>query len=327
MLSTGCPGILLYGRRRMGKSTVLKNLTAEFLDASVIPVTISLQNPNTFTSLEYLLNMICESIQLQLKPHAPASNASNLAELMDFLTTCNDALGDMKKRLMLAFDEYENFDRKIGEGIFPEDLLATIRESIQTHRNITWIFTGSHEIQRLRHAPWTSYLIGVRTVEVQPFTIKEAKLLLTDPLRHSPLLRDHPESKPRFGSEFWGENGIEQVYDESAGWPYFTQLIAETVVDLFNNEEATTVTPDLFERALNKAIVRGEFAFIELLEQECHLEGEKEYLWNFRRHDTQQPPDDEDMLRSLKRRLLVVEEGSEVRMRVPLMQRWLRERG
>ena len=37
MLSTGCPGIILYGRRRMGKSTILKNLRG-FLPGSVVPV-------------------------------------------------------------------------------------------------------------------------------------------------------------------------------------------------------------------------------------------------------------------------------------------------
>ena len=47
----------------------------------------------------------------------------------------------------------------------------------------------------------------------------------------------------------------------------------------------------------------------------------------FRRQDTQPPPTDEAVHRSLRRRLLVVEDDGEWRLRVPLMQRWLRERG
>jgi hypothetical protein len=50
MLSTGCPGIILYGRRRVGKSTVLRNLDG-FLPPSVIPIVVSMQNPEMFTSL------------------------------------------------------------------------------------------------------------------------------------------------------------------------------------------------------------------------------------------------------------------------------------
>ncbi len=42
----------------------------------------------------------------------------------------------------------------------------------------------------------------------------------------------------------------------------------------------------------------------------------------------QMAPDDEALFRSLRRRLLVADAGNgEWKLRVPLMQRWLRERG
>ena len=48
MLSTGCPGIVLYGRRRTGKSTVLLNLSG-FLPATVLPACPSLPPPSLRT--------------------------------------------------------------------------------------------------------------------------------------------------------------------------------------------------------------------------------------------------------------------------------------
>ncbi|MFZ4700271.1 MAG: hypothetical protein ACOYMG_09475 [Candidatus Methylumidiphilus sp.] len=59
---------------------------------------------------------------------------------------------------MLAIDEYENLDRKLGEGVFPVDLLHMLRESIQTHRRIVWLFAGSHAIEELTHAEWPSFI-------------------------------------------------------------------------------------------------------------------------------------------------------------------------
>jgi hypothetical protein len=45
-------------------------------------------------------------------------------------------------------------------------------------------------------------------------------------------------------------------------------------------------------------------------------------------HEARQSiPDSEAIYRSLKHRLLVVEENGEFRLRVPLMERWLKERG
>ncbi|MEM9293766.1 MAG: hypothetical protein AAGD01_18965 [Acidobacteriota bacterium] len=67
--------------------------------------------------------------------------------------------------------------------------------------------------------------------------------------------------------------------------------------------------------------------FYELLDHKSHLEGEREHLEGFKDADTQPPPEDRDIARSLKRRLLVSLDGDEWRLRVPLMQHWLRERG
>lgn len=109
------------------------------------------------------------------------------------------------------------------------------------------------------------------------------------------------------------------------------QLIAETIVDLVNLEEVSQVTPELFERALDKSIVRGQNVLYELMHRESALPGEWEYLLNFRQTETQPPPQDdplaEKIAASLRRRLLIAESNNEWRLRVPLMARWLKLRG
>ena len=327
MLSTGCPGLVLYGRRRMGKSTVLRNLTG-FLPTTVVPVSISMQEPRAFASLESFVDNLMERVRRGF----PVENGgddepADLSGLFDFLTRCDAQLDAEGKRLLLALDEYEMIDVKIGEGVFPEDLLATIRESIQTHRRITWIFAGSYEITELRHAPWTSYLVSARTVEVPAFTPQETRLLLTEPLKYSSLWeKDHPK-RPQFPPEFWGDGGIERIHEESSGWPHLVQLIAETVVDVLNDEGTRQVDASVLERALGRSIVRGHNVFHLLMYRESTIPGEWEYLSAFRHHTMQPPPEDEAVNRSLRRRLLVEEEDGEWRLRVPLMARWLRERG
>jgi len=327
MLSTGCPGIVLYGRRRMGKSTILRNLT-DFLPTDVVTAFFSMQKPHLFASLESAVRAISHEIQKQL----PASNigADSVADLRgfyDFLARCNEQLEADGKRLMLAVDEYENIDAKIGEGVFPLDLLDTIRESIQSHRRITWIFAGSHEIYELKNAAWTSYLVSARTIEVPSFTLAETRLLLTEPLKHSSLWRDNEAKRPRFDASFWGEGGIERIHAEAGGWPHLVQLIVETIVDVLNNEEASKVTPELMERALDKSIVSGQIVLYQLMHDESTLSGEWEYLAAFRKRETQAPPDDELVAASLRRRLLVEEINGEWRLRVPLMARWLKLKG
>jgi hypothetical protein len=211
--------------------------------------------------------------------------------------------------------------------VFPEDLLATLRESIQTHRRIVWIFAGSHDITELTHAPWTSYLVSARTIEVPLFTEAETRVSLTEPLRYSPLWAQDDPKRPYFAPALWGENGIERIHAEAGGWPHLVQLIAETVVDLLNDGTAPNADAALLERALDKAIVSGDSVLRELVERESRLPGEWDYVRGFQRADAQPPPSDEVLYRSLRRRLLVTEDNGSWRMRVPLMQRWLRQRG
>jgi hypothetical protein len=321
-LASGCPGVVLYARRRMGKSTLLYNLAGR-LPEHIQAAVISMQDPTAFTSLEHLVARIARAVQ-----PVPTGGEipRDLPGLQRHLETCNARLKQENRRLLLALDEYEQIDVKIGEGVFPRDLLPAIRESIQSHRQITWLFAGSHEITELPNAQWTSYLVSARTIEVPPFTLAETRLLLTEPLKHSQLWKT-PELRPRFSPEFWGEGGIDRIHREADGWPHLLQLIAETTVDLLNSEGAAAVTPALLERALDSAVTSGHNVLSQLMQGESSLAGEWEYLSAFRAREEQPPPEDIGIRRSLLHRQIIREENGLWRLRVPLMARWLRLRG
>jgi hypothetical protein len=320
-LAGGCPGIVLYGRRRMGKTTLLTNL-AGFLPESIDAVTLSLQDPRAFTSLEYLVTRIARTLPPRLLDGPLPCDLPTLQQTLD---VANARLQSENRRLILAIDEYENLDLKIGQGVFPTDLLHALRDSIQSHRRITWLFAGSHEITQLANAHWTSYLVSARTIEVTPFTLQETRVLLTEPLKHSTAWKS-PADRPRFSPGFWGENGIERIHSEADGWPHLLQLIAETAVDLVNYEGVASVTPALFHRALDKAVTSGHNVLSELMQGESTLPSEWDYVAAFRTHDVQPPPSDPAIRRSLRGRQIIREENGDWRLRVPIMARWLKLR-
>lgn len=325
-LSTGCPGVILYARRRMGKSSLLRNLDG-FLPTSTRVAVLSMQNPQVFTSQEYFFQQAGEALRQACPQLLDFPEAADLPGFFAWLGKCDAELSRENLRLLLAIDEYENLDEKIGQGVFSLDPLAAVRESIQYHRRLIWLFAGSHAIDELRHAPWPSYLISARTVEIPPFSAAETRLLLTEPLRHSPLWDKNDPKRPRFAADFWGEGGIERMQQESAGWPHLLQLLAETAVDLSNDREQPALPPALLEQAIAKAVTVGDTVLRQLLRGEAD-EAEWAYLQGFRRQDTQAPPPDEAVHQALRRRQLVSETADgQWRLRVPLMQRWLRERG
>ena len=157
-----------------------------------------------------------------------------------------------------------------------------------------------------------------------PFSFEESRELLTDPLQHA---RDRGAAGlSRFDAAFWGTSGVAYIHHETAGWPNFVQLLAQKSVYLANERGITQVTADILDAAAAESLVSGENAFHKILVAENRLPGEWDYLLGFREREVQPPPEDFEMRRSLRRRLLVVDENGLWRMRVPLMRRWLIER-
>ena len=214
---------------------------------------------------------------------------------------------------------------EVGRPVIPEDLFGLFRTSIQTHRHLIWLFSGSHRISELKHAEWPSYLISVRTVELDRFTLEETSALLTDPLAHSKLYQ-RAANRPRFAPEFWGTDGLQRIQTVADGWPHLVVLLAETCVNLVNQQNVPLVSDELFVVVCRKAVVSGENVMIQLLKNESELPGEWNYLLGFREHDALPLPSDPAIRKSLLRRSLVTIDNDEVRLRVPLMLQWLRER-
>jgi hypothetical protein len=323
MLATGCPGLLIGGRRRMGKSTLIRNLIG-FIPDTVKIVPISMQQARAFTSLAYLCNLIGDEVgnAAGLAKRSPSDDPP-LVRLFDQLTDADRLLASGKQRLLLAIDEFEKIDAKIGEGVFPADLLSTVRESIQSHRRIIWAFVGVGDLTELTHASWSSYFVGLRSITMPPFTSEETRRLLTEPLAQSRLWRARAEAPPRFGPDFWGNGGIERIHTEAGGWPHLVQLLAETAVELANNRQLAALDAGVLEEAIDDAVERGTVVLSELIEGECRTPAERQYLLGFRMADIQPPPPDEQVRRSLNRRLLIIQESERWRLRVPMMRRWL----
>ena len=336
MLATGCPGLLLYGRRRMGKSTLLRNLDG-FIDDLVRLAYVSMEDAEAFTSLPLLLTTLSRAAHAVLAMHGGDAmplvaggeppTVETLVEFGKAMAAINRGLQYTNRRLLLAVDEFEMIDRKIGEGVFSADLLSVVRELVQSHRRIIWLFAGSHGIGELTHAEWPSYFVSLRTIELLPFTREETRLLLTKPLKFSRLQSALDDTAaPRFDPALWGETGADVVHDQAGGWPHLVQLLAETAVDLANHRGVARVDCTLLNEACAGAIDSGDAVLRQLVERECATPAEWEYLLAFRTSEMQPPPADEQIRRALRRRLLVVEENGLWRLRVPLMRRWLVDR-
>ena len=314
-----CP-IILYGRRRVGKTTLIRNLKG-FLPQNIKLIIISMQDPLAFSSLSDFCTKILTEIQKVIptkKEHC--KDLKNLYSLMDEVSTDLVNTG----RLVLIIDEYENIDMKLQQDVFPHDFLDVVRESIQSHRQITWVFCGSHEITELKYASWSSYLISAKTIEVPMFSQEETTSLLTEPFKHSSFQAASMYKNLTFTEKFWGI-GIERIHQEAGGWPHLVQLLADTTIQILNDSGEKVVNTENLEKAFDNAIHLGHNFFYYLMHEESSKE-EWKYICGFIDDESQQKPQDLEILYSLRRRKLVIVEKNLVSLRVPIMRRWLIKR-
>lgn len=324
LLANGCPGILLYGRRRTGKSTILKSFVG-LLPASLIARSISLQggeiSANYGAFLRAVAAMVVEGVGLEVR----IPGELDLPGLTRILARADGVMAERNQRLILGIDEYELLDIWVGEGRVPMDFLHALRDSIQTHRHLVWLLSGSHHYDNLPNVPWTSFLISTRQADVPMFTPDETRALLTDPLAHSRYYQKG-EERPRLGEEFWGADGIDWVYAESGGWPVLVQALAALAVTAANRRESRVFPLDAREQVIASVLRESRPVLSELLlgKQENRFDGEREYVAAFAHTDAQPPPDDPDVRRHLLRREIIARgEDEQWRLRVPLMRRWL----
>ncbi|MEM7013694.1 MAG: AAA family ATPase [Verrucomicrobiota bacterium] len=331
----GRPALLIYGRRRLGKSTLIRNLRGfvpEHMRAAVVSCLDPTANPNESAFAKALADAAAEAW-----PDLEFPDDAEFETFADFSRTwlgpVNDRLQQRDRMLMFAIDEFEKLDERIGEGKFGREFLPTIRDSIQRHANLAWAFVGAHDLSELKHAEWSSHFVGLRTLEMEPFSLKETRQLLTEPLKYADETNPSKQRVQDFyASGFWGEGAIERIYEETGGWCFLVQAAASNVVKICNEREVSETTPEIVEAGLAETVSSANVTLSNLMLQESREHPAAwDYLKQFRTKTILPEPEDDKLRLTLKRHLLVEPAGEEdgrqlVKLRFPIMKRWVEER-
>jgi hypothetical protein len=224
------PPLLLYGQRRMGKTSLLNNL-GRLLPTTVVPLFVDLQGASRARNHAGLLYNITRQMVKS------ASQRRNLAlpqlsrealendpftyfyEWLDEVEGILDAQG--QSTALLALDEFETLDSTIAQGRFDEeDVLGMLRYLIQHYPRFKVMLAGSHTLGEFQR--WASYLINAQVVHISYLNGNEARQLIERPVEGF-ALRYEPEASQR-------------ALDLSRGHPALVQLLCAEIVTLKNEQ-------------------------------------------------------------------------------------------
>ncbi|WP_139282224.1 AAA family ATPase [Thiothrix caldifontis] len=309
------PSLLLYGRRRTGKSSTLLNLPRSRFE----PVYIDCQDAKWHESDQAfcynlahdLFNVLYQSDSVRglRQPQIEQFDKNAFTQLDQFLTQAQKIAEQRDKRILLAFDEYEELENSIINGDISEKVLGKLRNLIQHSKSIVVLVSGSHRFEELTRLNWANYLINTRTLELSYLDAESARELLTKPV---------PELHYEAGV-------VDEIIHITHCQPYLLQAVASELVNYLNSKQQTTATPDDLNTALEKTLVSASAYFSDTWRKD-NSEAEQQVMRALATGKTESVLADaafQPAIQSLIRKEIVEGTEGSYRLAVELFARWI----
>ncbi len=262
LMQEKCPPLLLFGQRRMGKTSLLLNLS-HFLNSSIIPCFVDCQGLAGYSDSEELLPEFVELVRqsalrfrnVELPPFKsqPNTNGGSLyQQLNQWLTATEKQLESRQQTLLLAMDEFESLESIMRANLTLAKLyLGFARHTVQHHARFKILLAGTHLPEEM--PLWRDFLINARVLKIDYLSKAETLHLIEQPVKPFPLTYTSEVSQA--------------IYELTRGHPYLVQSVCFEVVMLKNEQPLTSrfrATWEDLEQALERASSANMIFFNDL---------------------------------------------------------------
>jgi hypothetical protein len=242
--------IVLYGHRRMGKTSILKNLS-ESLGNNIRVAYVNLLNLGTVLQGEgEVLIALSDAISQTLAISPPKDEELLQMPSATFRRFIQAVSKQLKKGqgLIIALDEFEKIEELIDERTLSQDFVGFLRGILQEEPNIAFAFAGLHTLEEMTADYFSPLFASVWPIRVGFFSIAETRELLANPAEDFTL--------------DYSPDTLDEIYRLTAGQPYLTQLIGFQLVRHYNQqvfEQAQTRSPRFTPTDLTTVIQHSDF--------------------------------------------------------------------
>lgn len=261
MLEPSYAPLMIYGQRRMGKTSLLLNL-GRILPSSIIPAYVDFQasvSAKDYADLYYnMIQQMQRSTARQRGVELPVVDLGMMIErpflcFNDWLNAVETYLEKNDKILLVKLDEIETLNEVFTRPqLPPEVFFNSLRNTIQHRPRFRFVLAGSHTLAELQH--WSNYLINSQLIKIGYLETAEARQLIERPAANFQL-RYQPQA-------------VQTILDLTRAHPYLVQMICHELVMLKNAQPVGTrylAAPADVEEAAARALETGGFFFTDLI--------------------------------------------------------------
>jgi hypothetical protein len=228
--------LVLYGHRRMGKSSILQNLPHRLDPASNWVVDFNLQTINrshTGSLLFDLASKMRDAVLRHPDVQTPATTSAEwtVPEESAFRANYQRAFSQWLDRLaplvagrrfIIAVDEYELLEEAMAEGSLDAQLTLFLRGVIQSRDWFVLALAGLYTLQEQCHNYWHPLFASIKPRKVSFLSPAATRRLLTQPSDDFPL--------------DYTPDTLDAIYALTHGQPYLVQLIGQNIVAHYNRQ-------------------------------------------------------------------------------------------
>ncbi|MDC0979049.1 ATP-binding protein [Gammaproteobacteria bacterium] len=357
--------VLIEGNRRVGKTSILKELERSLDPDEIIPVYVSMHGADGSASGKIGLDtvevfrLISERIGRTLNKHGieaelpgeeltdPAKKfrpqfSARLNRVFDtsrpfevFEQYIDEALDQIKPRkLLLMLDEFDKIHMGISSGVTSQQVPDNIRSLVHQYPSLSLIISGTKELTKIRGDYWSALFGLAVSVPVSALSAGEAARLVEEPAR---------------GMLGFGPRAVDEIVRVTAREPFLIQTLCTHLFGIAVAEERSSLDIDEVNRAAERMTEESNGHFRDLFWLDLKSDQQRLiYLSILKSHDHQpilglagiqselfamHVTYDEETLESDLEHLVELElvkcekleSGTKYLSSVPLFERWVRQ--
>ena len=262
--------VVLYGHRRMGKTSILVNI-ANCTGAEIKVIYVNLQLLGAVSQgVAEVLMAISDEIATAFKIAPPDDDAFLKLPQRTFERYLKQVIADMSYRgLIIALDEFETIEELIQQGQIDPGFMGFLRGLVQMSPKIAFAFAGLHTLQEMTADYFQPFFASVIPIRVSFLNPGATKTILANP---SSVIEENQniflnrnsnhqnssenELEEEFLLDYTGE-ALDLIYSLTSGQPYLVQLIGFQLVRNYNDQvfEQGTSRDNIFTvKDVNKVV-------------------------------------------------------------------------
>ncbi|WP_292840521.1 ATP-binding protein [Nostoc sp. NMS8] len=214
--------VVLYGHRRMGKTSILVNVANRLGSQIQLAYVNLLRLGDSPQGVGEVLMAICDEISQTVKLTPPADTDLLNLPYRTFERYLKQVEAKLEGGLIIALDEFEKIEDLIEAGKIPIDFMGFLRGLVQMSSKVGFAFAGLHTLEEMTADYFQPFFASVIPIHVGFQERAATRQILANPANEDFPLDYIPEA-------------LDEIYALTHGQPYLVQLVGFQLVRGYND--------------------------------------------------------------------------------------------